>query len=91
MIPIRSNDGRIKNSDFVTLIDDRMALPESSPGYVLNDQLLEDDPQLESALERISSVISANDLSEMNRRTKQEKEDPRAVAREFLQSKGMLP
>lgn len=68
-----------------------MALPESSPGYVLNDQLLEDDPQLESALERISSVISANDLSEMNRRTKQEKEDPRAVAREFLQSKGMLP
>lgn len=91
VIPIRSNDGRIKNSDFVTLIDDRMALPESSPGFVLNDQLLEDDPQLESALERISSMISANDLSEMNRRTKQEKEDPRPVAREFLQSKGMLP
>ncbi|MQA88055.1 MAG: amino acid ABC transporter substrate-binding protein [Streptosporangiales bacterium] len=48
------------------------------------------DPKIEQALNKLSDVLTTEDLTELNRRVDVEREKPETVARDYLQSKGLI-
>lgn len=91
VIPIRSNDARLYDASIRILNDDRMALPESSAGFVATEALIEADPEIEGMLESLKDVCTARDLIVLNARVELSQETPRQAAQEFLQKKGLIP
>lgn len=49
-----------------------------------------DQPALATALDRLSAVLTTNDLVQLNKKVDIERQDPAAVARTFLSSKGLV-
>lgn len=90
VIPLRTNDGRLFESGIRVMTDDRMLLPESSAGFVVSDAFEQKEAEAKSVLEALNSVTS-RELIEMNARVDLDKESPEAVARDYLQKKGLIP
>lgn len=51
---------------------------------------MEDHPELKGVFEKVTGIISDSDMAQMNYEVENEGREPRDVARDFLESRGLL-
>ncbi len=85
-----STDGLLSAYDLRVLEDDQNFFPSYYAGTIIRMETLEAHPELEEVLNRLAGAITDEEMIEMNYRVEEENEDPEAVAREFLEEKGLI-
>ena len=87
---IFTTDGQLAASDAVVLEDDKQFYPSYLCGNVVRRAVLEEHPELEAVLGKLSGTISDSDMAQMNYAVETEGREPRDVAEDFLRSRGLL-
>ena len=59
-------------------------------GMVVREEILQKHPELDAVLHRLDGILDESTMAQLNKRVEIDKEDPKQVAREFLQSKGVV-
>lgn len=85
-----STDGRLKAYDLVTLEDNRHIFPPYYAAPVVRVEALQKYPELEPTLNLLAGKINDSVMTELNFRVDYRKQLPEQVARDFLQSQGLL-
>lgn len=85
-----STDGRLKEYGFVVLEDDKNFFPPYDAIYVVRGEILEKYPSISEALEPLLGTIDEETMTELNYLVEVQMEDPEDVAREYLESVGLL-
>lgn len=89
VINVFSTDGRLKEKGLVVLQDDKNFFPPYFAATLVREETLKEYPELEKILEMMTGLISNEDMIEMNYLVEIDKKDPKEVAREFLEKKGL--
>ena len=87
---VYTTDGRVKGFDLKILEDDKHYFPSYNVTPVVRKEVLAANPGLDTALNQLSALITDDVITELNKRVDIDHQSPQQVAREFLQSKGML-
>lgn len=90
LIPGFTTDSRLQLFDLVTTIDDLQFFPKYDAVPIVRQELLEQLPGLEEAINMLAGKISEEDMLKMNARVDIDDEKPEEVAREFLMEKGLI-
>ncbi|MCW3488514.1 glycine betaine ABC transporter substrate-binding protein [Dethiobacter alkaliphilus] len=85
-----STDGQISLFDLVILEDDRGFFPTYYAATMVRTDTLEKYPEIADALGVLEGQISDGEMTEMNYQVDKLNRDAADVAREFLESKGLL-
>lgn len=85
-----STDGRIAAFNLLRLKDDRNFFPVYNPTPIYREETLRRFPQIAEILNRIASLITAEDITEMNYRNDVNLERPKLLAREWLVRNNLL-
>ena len=85
-----TTDGQLSSSDVVVLEDDQHFYPSYLCGNVIRSEVLEEHPELEGVFEKVTGIISDSDMASMNYEVETEGKEPRDVAQEFLEERGLL-
>ncbi|GIW87080.1 MAG: glycine betaine/L-proline ABC transporter permease/substrate-binding protein [Isosphaeraceae bacterium] len=85
-----STDGRVEELDLVVLEDDRSYFPPYEAVPLVRASVIEADPRLADALNRLAGRIDAATMRRLNAEVDGKKRPPREVAREFLREQGFL-
>ncbi len=85
-----STDGLIKTFDLKVLEDNKDYFPPYQAVPVVRKAVLDEYPQLRTAIEQLSGTISEDDMRQMNYEVDGQFRKPADVAREFLKAKGLL-
>lgn len=85
-----ATDGRIPAFDLVILEDDRGFFPPYHAAPVVRMDVLERNPGIAEALNRLAGKIDDDTMRDMNYRVDEKNERPRDVAQEFLTAAGIL-
>jgi osmoprotectant transport system substrate-binding protein len=83
-----ATDGQIAAMKLVKLVDDKRLWPPYFVAPVVRLSALKAVPQLEDVLNEVSALLDDATMSELNWRVDGKKEEPRAVARDFLKQRG---
>jgi osmoprotectant transport system substrate-binding protein len=86
-----ATDGLIPVFDLFVLEDDRHYFPPYEAVAVVRQQTLEQHPDVARALADLGNKITDQEMQKLNYALDGEHRDVRDVAREFLQSKGLVP
>lgn len=87
---IFTTDGQLSASDVVVLEDDQHFYPSYLCGNVIRSEVLEEHPELDGVFEKVTGIISDRDMAAMNYEVETEGKEPRDVAQEFLEERGLL-
>ncbi|MGD8106105.1 glycine betaine ABC transporter substrate-binding protein [Pantoea sp. FN0302] len=87
---VYTTDGRVKGFDLKILEDDKHFFPSYNVTPLVRKEVLEANPGLAEALNQLSALITDDVITELNKRVDIDHQSPQQVARDFLQSKGML-
>lgn len=79
-----STDAQLSESYFSMLRDDKRAFPPYSACYVVREDLVKQQPQVEWALSMLSNRISDETMRSLNRRVEVEHVPVQTVAKDFL-------
>jgi len=90
VITVFSTDGRLKEEPVMVLDDDRGYFISYHAATVVREETLKKHPKLEQVLEKLSGNISNEEMIALNYQVEIEKQDPKVVAKTFLQQKGLL-
>ena len=85
-----STDGRIPRLDLVILEDDRDYFPPYYAAPVINQELLEEHPEVGDILNQTAGLYDDETMAELNAQVDEEGNDERDVARAFLEEHGIL-
>ena len=85
-----TTDALLAKYDIQILEDDREALSNYYMATLIRKETLDKYPELLDALKCLEGVISDEEMSKMNYRVVVDGKDTDAVAREFLQNKGII-
>jgi len=85
-----STDGRIKAFNLYTLEDDKQFFPPYYAAPLVNGETLEKYPELGEALSLLENQITDEEMRQLNYSIDEEGKTEEQVARDFLQSKGLL-
>ena len=85
-----TTDGQLSASDVVVLEDDKQFYPSYLCGNIIRSEVLEEHPELNEVFEKVTGIISDNDMAQMNYQVETEGREPRDVAEEFLDARGLL-
>jgi glycine betaine/choline ABC-type transport system substrate-binding protein len=85
-----STDGRIVTLDLVVLEDDRRFFPPYQAVPLVRGESLERHPDLARVLDRLAGKIDAATMRRLNHEVDGKHRDPAEVAREFLETAGLL-
>ncbi|MGH3665642.1 MAG: ABC transporter substrate-binding protein [Egibacteraceae bacterium] len=83
-----TTQGVIEEEGWVLLDDDKNLAPAQNIIPVVASDVV--TPEIEEALNELSATLTTEDLTAANKRVEVDKEDPDVVAREYLESKGLL-
>jgi osmoprotectant transport system substrate-binding protein len=83
-----SSDPAIKEKSFVVLDDDKFIQPAGNVVPVIRTEKV--DADITEVLDKVSSTLTTDDLIAMNKRIDVDKEDPDAVAQDYLIEKGII-
>lgn len=89
MITGTRSDALIADPELQPLEDDQRVFPPSHYFIMTRDSAFSSHPGLEAALARLAGKISTEDLSRMLRSIEVSKQDPAAVAKDFLARAGL--
>ena len=90
VIPAFTTDGRIERYSLQTTKDDLGFFPRYDAAIVIRQEILDEYPKLEEALNGLAGQISEEEMQQMNARVDIDGDDYKDVAREFLRSKGLI-
>jgi osmoprotectant transport system permease protein len=85
-----STDGRLKAYGLVTLEDDRHIFPPYDAAPVVRQDVLDQYPELEEVLNKLSGLIDDEVMTNLNFEVDQRKQSPEQVANAFLKAQGLL-
>lgn len=89
VINVFSTDAKLKELDMVVLEDDIGFFPSYFAATLIRKETLEKYPKLEMVLEKLTGAISNEEMIEMNYHVEVEKKDPKTVASDFIEKKGL--
>ena len=87
---IFTTDGQLSVSDVTVLKDDKNFYPSYLCGNVIRSEILDKHPELIEIFNKLTDVISDEDMAQMNYAVESEGKEPREVAEAFLQNAGLL-
>ena len=90
VMPINTTDGQLAKAPVTVLKDDKEMYPSYEAGLVVRQDSLKKHPELGKALQKLSGVLSEQEMSQLNYQVETKKEEPAAVAKAFLQKKGLI-
>jgi glycine betaine/choline ABC-type transport system substrate-binding protein len=85
-----STDGRIPRLDLVILEDDKHYFPPYYAAPVINQELLDENPELADILNQTAGLYDDATMAELNAQVDEEGKDPADVAEAFLKEQGLL-
>jgi osmoprotectant transport system substrate-binding protein len=85
-----ATDGQIAAMKLVKLEDDKRLWPPYFVAPVVRAEALKNFPQAEAVLNGVSQLLDDATMSELNWRVDGNKEEPKAVAADFLRNKGVV-
>lgn len=85
-----SSDPRIKEFNLVTLEDDKKFFPPYFASPIILNQTLQEHPEIEPALKQLVGRIDLDTIRTLNAKVDLEKQDPKEVAREYLEQQGLI-
>ena len=85
-----TTDGRIPALDLVVLEDDQNYFPPYHAAPVVDQELLEEYPELEDVFNQLAGKIDNETMANLNYQADEEGKEPRDVAREFLVEQGII-
>ncbi|WP_174733427.1 glycine betaine ABC transporter substrate-binding protein [Mesobacillus harenae] len=90
VIPAFTTDGRIARYNLTALKDDKGFFPPYYAAPIVRQEVLDQFPELKDVVNELAGNISEEEMSEMNAKVDIDKQEPKEVAREFLESKGLI-
>lgn len=87
---IFTTDGRLEQFDLLVLEDDLNYFTSYFAATLVRQATLDKYPQLEAIVEKLTGVISDADMIRLNYLVEIESKDPKLVAKDFLNQKGLL-
>ncbi len=90
VINIFSTDGKLEEYNMLVLEDDLNFFPSYYAATLVRQEVLDEHPELIKVLGMLDGTINNDEMTIMNYKVEIEKQEPREVAREFLQDKGIL-
>lgn len=87
---IFTTDGQLSVSDVTVLKDDENFYPSYLCGNVIRSEILDKHPELMEVFNKLTDVISDEDMAQMNYAVESEGKETREVAQAFLQNAGLL-
>lgn len=90
VINIFSTDGKLEEYNMLVLEDDLNFFPSYYAATLVRQEVLDEHPELIKVLGMLDGSINNDEMTIMNYKVEIEKQEPREVAREFLQAKGIL-
>ncbi|MGV6989452.1 glycine betaine ABC transporter substrate-binding protein [Testudinibacter sp. P80/BLE/0925] len=90
VINVFTTDGQLADSALAVLEDDKHFYPNYYAGTVIRTETLSRHPQLATILAKLDNQISNADMAKLNAEVEIEHKDEKAVAKAFLQAKGLL-
>lgn len=85
-----TTDGRLSKVNGLVLEDDKSFFTSYECGMVVREEALAAHPELRALLAHFDGLISETEMARMNDAVESGGEEPRAVARRFLEEKGVL-
>ncbi len=85
-----ATDGRIEAYDLYVLEDDKNFFPPYYAAPLVRAQTLEEFPEIEDILNRLSGRISDDVMRGLNYKVDEERMEARRVAEEFLEDRGLI-
>ena len=85
-----TTDGRLSKVNGIVLEDDKKFFTSYECGMVVREEALSAHPELRALLAHFDGLISEAEMAEMNDAVESGGEEPRTVARRFLEEKGVL-
>ncbi|PKM67335.1 MAG: glycine/betaine ABC transporter substrate-binding protein [Firmicutes bacterium HGW-Firmicutes-2] len=89
VINIFSTDGRLKQYDLRVLEDDKNFFPSYFAATLIREETLEKYPELEDVLALLDGQINNEEMTNLNYLVEIENMDPKVVAEDFLEEKGL--
>lgn len=90
VINVFSTDGRLAQYDLKVLTDDLNFFPSYFCTTIVRNETLENYPELTDVLNMLAGQISDDEMTYMNYLVEINNEDPKQVATDFLNEKGLL-
>jgi osmoprotectant transport system permease protein len=90
VLVVFTTDGQLADADAVMLEDDLHFFPSYSCGNVVRSEVLQEHPELQDVLDKLEGQISDEDMVRMNHEVEIDGREPRDVAEEFLESRGLI-
>lgn len=90
LINVFSTDGRLQEHDLVVLEDDLNFFPSYYAATLVREETLEKYPEIEPILDRLTDQLSNEEITHMNYLVEIEKQDPKQVAHDFIEEKGLI-
>ena len=90
LIAGNSTDGLISRYGLVQLEDDRHYFPPYDAVPVVRQTTLEQHPEIRDVLRQLGGILTVAEMRQLNYAVDGEKRQPREVAHEFLERKGIL-
>lgn len=85
-----ATDGRIAAFNLKVLKDDKKFFPPYYAAPIIREDILKKHPEVADALKRLAGKLDDKEMSKLNAKVDLEKQDPKAVAKEWLQSQGLI-
>ncbi|HKE39414.1 MAG TPA: glycine betaine ABC transporter substrate-binding protein [Casimicrobiaceae bacterium] len=85
-----ATDGMISALKLTRLKDDKNLWPPYYLAPVVRKDALDANPKIAEVLNRVSALLTEANMSEMNYKVDNDKEEPKDVARAFLKAKGIV-
>ncbi len=90
VIDAYSTDSQILEFDLVTLEDDLGLFPDYQGGPLLNADFASDHPEIVASLNKLSGLVTEDEMIQMNYAVNVDGQDPSQVAHDFLVNKGLV-
>jgi len=85
-----ATDGRIPAFELVILEDDKSFFPPYYASPIIRQDTLEKYPELEEVLNQLAGKLTDNEMAKLNASVDLDHKDPKAVAKEWLKTNGLI-
>ena len=85
-----ATDGLLISHNLKILKDDKQAFASYDAAPVVRDDVLKKHPEIAEALNKLADTVTDEDMQKLNYKVDGQGEDEAAVAKEYLESKGLI-
>lgn len=90
VLSVATTDGQLSVADAVVLEDDKHFYPSYMCYNVIRNEVRKEHPEVEKTLAKLIDSLSDESMAELNYEVEIEGKEPKVVAKEFLQAKGLI-